>query len=230
MLFGVLLLNLLLLLGTSCSGQNTKYCSVCRAVVSEAEWIVSQVDPKKSIQVGSFRVDPKGNQKIKDKQYARSEVHLEEVIESVCEKMRLYSEITLDDGSVQMVRTVGFNGRRLETDGLKLASDEGRAFMYKCDHFLEDHEEELISQLQRENIPNYEKLICGEKLGVCAMDVLETPMLTLPETVDEEIQIGETEDSNKPEDNTAENGGSDGDDVEVNDSEATESTDEKTEL
>ncbi|BFZ02415.1 hypothetical protein BsWGS_05454 [Bradybaena similaris] len=228
MLSGTISLNVLLLLGTFCNGQkNTKYCSICRVVINEAEWLISQVDPKKSIQVGSFRVDPKGNQKMKDKQYARSEVHIEEIIESVCEKMRLYSEVTLDDGSTQLVRTIGYNGRRLDTKGLKFDSEKGRAFMYKCDNFLEDHEEEIISHLQRENIPNYEKLICGEILGVCPMDVLETPLMTLPETVDEEIQISDTGDNDNSDDNTEENAGDDDGDA---DSETINVTDEKTEL
>lgn len=36
--------------------------SVCRAMVDEVNYSISKVDPKKTIQVGSFRVDSRGNQ------------------------------------------------------------------------------------------------------------------------------------------------------------------------
>lgn len=59
------------------------------------------------------------------------------------------------------------------------------------------------------------------------MDVLETPLMTLPETVDEEIQISDTGDSENSEDTTEENAGDDDGDA---DSETINVTDEKTEL
>ena len=36
---------------------------MCRALVDEINYSISQVDPKQKVQVGSFRVDSKGNQK-----------------------------------------------------------------------------------------------------------------------------------------------------------------------
>ena len=36
--------------------------TVCRALVDEVNYAIGKVDPKKTIQVGSFRVDSKGNQ------------------------------------------------------------------------------------------------------------------------------------------------------------------------
>ena len=40
--------------------------SVCRAVVSDINLTIRSADPKKKIQVGSFRVDSKGNQQTVD--------------------------------------------------------------------------------------------------------------------------------------------------------------------
>lgn len=34
----------------------------CRALVDELEWEIAQVDPKKTIQMGSFRINPDGSQ------------------------------------------------------------------------------------------------------------------------------------------------------------------------
>lgn len=40
-----------------------KLFSVCRVLVGEVNYKINQVDPKKKVQIGSFRVDPEGNQK-----------------------------------------------------------------------------------------------------------------------------------------------------------------------
>lgn len=40
--------------------------SACRAMVDEMEWAISQVDPKKMIQTGSFRINPDGSQSIRE--------------------------------------------------------------------------------------------------------------------------------------------------------------------
>ena len=36
------------------------------AIVDEVTWEISQIDPKKTIQVGSFRIDSHGNQNLKE--------------------------------------------------------------------------------------------------------------------------------------------------------------------
>jgi len=38
----------------------------CRALVDEMEWAISQVDPKKTTQTGSFRINPDGSQSIRE--------------------------------------------------------------------------------------------------------------------------------------------------------------------
>ena len=35
-------------------------------MVDEVAWEISQIDPKKTIQVGSFRIDPQGNQNVRE--------------------------------------------------------------------------------------------------------------------------------------------------------------------
>ncbi|KAH9489664.1 Protein canopy 2 [Bulinus truncatus] len=190
---------------------------LCRALVSEVEWLISQVDPKKSIQVGSFRVDPKGNQKVVDKQYARSELHIEEIIESVCENMNNnYAWLAFDDGTGQMVRTVGFNGERLDDNGFKLDKEKGRSLKYQCDNFLEDHEEELILLFQSEKVPNYEKEICVLKLEVCSKKEVSTPLFTLPKAVEELDVIGDSLPVSDNFEDDAEKNNPDSDDTESN--------------
>lgn len=41
----------------------------CRALVDEMEWVISQIDPKKMIQTGSFRINPDGSQSVREVTY-----------------------------------------------------------------------------------------------------------------------------------------------------------------
>lgn len=104
------------------------FSPACRALVDEMEWAISQIDPKKMIQTGSFRINPDGSQSVKEVTYfsfiltqfffflfgfsntnlqifiymylfkcaqvpfSRSESHLLELMEEVCEKMNDYGE------------------------------------------------------------------------------------------------------------------------------------------
>lgn len=81
------------------------------------EWAIAQVDPKKMIKTGSFRINPDGSQSTRDVKlifflplgcicvllfsavmslfqvpFARSEGHLLELMEKVCERMNDYGE------------------------------------------------------------------------------------------------------------------------------------------
>jgi len=42
------------------------YYTACIAMVDEMNWDIDHVDKKSTIQVGSFRVDPKGNQGLRE--------------------------------------------------------------------------------------------------------------------------------------------------------------------
>lgn len=45
------------------------YSPACRAIVDELNYSISQVDPKKTINIGSFRLNPDGTMKDKKVQY-----------------------------------------------------------------------------------------------------------------------------------------------------------------
>ena len=60
-------------------------------IVKEMEEEIAKVDPKKMIDVGSFRLDPNGEQKgLQQVAFARSEGHLLDLIEKVCDKAKEY--------------------------------------------------------------------------------------------------------------------------------------------
>ncbi|XP_019739369.1 protein canopy-1 [Hippocampus comes] len=69
----------------------TLYCSACRALVDELNHSIEQVDPKRTIRVGGFRLNPDGSMKDKKVPLARSETHLSELLDGVCNSMSDYA-------------------------------------------------------------------------------------------------------------------------------------------
>ncbi|KAF6039414.1 CNPY2 [Bugula neritina] len=42
------------------------YCGACHMLVDEIHWEINQTDPKRTIQVGSFRIMPDGSQRLSE--------------------------------------------------------------------------------------------------------------------------------------------------------------------
>ena len=51
-------------------------CAVCRSLVNEVQSSIASVDPRKKVDVGSYRIDENGKQKLSQIKYAGSEVVL----------------------------------------------------------------------------------------------------------------------------------------------------------
>nr|XP_057925460.1 protein canopy-1 isoform X2 [Doryrhamphus excisus] len=85
------------------------YCSACHAIVDELNHSINLVDPKKTINVGSFRLDPDGSMKDKKVPLARSETHLSELLDGVCDHMSDYAIHT--DPATQQKRYLRFAPR-----------------------------------------------------------------------------------------------------------------------
>ena len=49
--------------------------------------VISKVDPRKTIDVGSYRIQSDGKADTKPKKYAGSEIHMMDVLETVCDSM-----------------------------------------------------------------------------------------------------------------------------------------------
>ncbi|XP_010214956.1 PREDICTED: protein canopy homolog 2, partial [Tinamus guttatus] len=98
--------------------------AACRALVDELEWEIAQVDPKKTIQMGSFRINPDGSQSVGEVPYARSEAHLTELLERVCEKMKEYGEkVDPSTHRKTYVRVISHDGTKADLSGVKIDGD-----------------------------------------------------------------------------------------------------------
>ncbi|GCC31916.1 protein canopy-1 [Chiloscyllium punctatum] len=167
-----LLLVALLALSPQVHGEKNPelYCGVCRALVAELDWAIKQVDPKKTIQVGSFRISPDGSQKPNEIPYAKSETHLLELFETICSNMDDYALYV--DPETQKKTYMRFAPRDSEKLGsvdfknFKFDPENSKSLKFVCESILEEYEEEIISLFAHETDHVADKL-CSEKSEIC---------------------------------------------------------------
>ncbi|XP_050401342.2 protein canopy homolog 2 [Patella vulgata] len=177
------------------------YCAVCRALVDEINWSISEVDPKKTVQVGSFRVDTHGNQAISEKPYARSETHLTELMEGICHKMDDYVKTTdVTSGRTSVVRTTSRTGKALSLKNLSTDKESQKTIKFYCESVIEDHEEDMIGLFKREVLPEIEKAICGDIVSACTGEDLNIPLPTAAAEEESESLIQDVDDDDTEED------------------------------
>ncbi|CAL8370455.1 unnamed protein product [Boreogadus saida] len=143
------------------------YCSACRAIVDELSYSISQVDPKKTINVGSFRLNADGTLQDKKVPLARSETYLSELLEEVCSSMSDYALYV--DPDTQEKRYKRFaprdNGgtdsfpdiQNFKFDGM----DSSSALKFACETILEDLDEDIISLFSQNTQHVAEELCSG---------------------------------------------------------------------
>ncbi|KFV83982.1 Protein canopy 2, partial [Struthio camelus australis] len=139
----------------------------CRALVDELEWEIAQVDPKKTIQMGSFRINPDGSQSVVEVPYARSEAHLTELLERVCEKMKEYGEkVDPSTHRKTYVRVISHDGTKMDLSGVKIDGDVASSLKFACESIAEEYEDELIEFLSHE-AENVKDRLCSKRTDLC---------------------------------------------------------------
>ncbi|KAM3845888.1 protein canopy homolog 2 isoform 2-T3 [Vipera latastei] len=140
---------LLLLLSSVCIQKSQDLrCGACRALVDELEWEISRVDLKKTIQVGSFRINPDGSQSIVEVPYARSEAHLMELLENICENMNNYALLFLK--------------RRTSKSSACFKKVDSE----NCEKIAEEYEDELMEFFSHE-AENVKDRLCSKRTDLC---------------------------------------------------------------
>ncbi|XP_018423485.1 PREDICTED: protein canopy homolog 2 [Nanorana parkeri] len=147
-------------------GQDMR-CGACRALVDEVEWEISQVNPKKTIKKGSFRINPDGSQSVIEAPYARSETHLIELLEHVCEKMTEYGEkIDPDRDRKTYVRVLSRDGKQLDASATNIEKEVIDNLKATCEHIVEVHEDELLEFFSHET-ENVKDKLCSTRTDLC---------------------------------------------------------------
>lgn len=146
------------------------YCGVCRIIAEELQWEISQVDPKKTLEVESFRVDPRGNQKTRKIHYARSETHLIEQLDSMCEKMNSYAESTdPKTGKKSYIRTTSRSGEAITLSNVAISGDISQKLKHTCESIIEDYDDDIIATFKKERKDPL-RYMCRVTTGLCIAD------------------------------------------------------------
>ncbi|KAJ7375340.1 Protein canopy 2 [Desmophyllum pertusum] len=146
------------------------YCGVCHVIADELQWEISQVDPRKTLEVESFRVDPRGNQNTKKIQYARSETHLIEQLDNMCEKMNSYAESTdPETGKKSYIRTSSRSGEAVTLSNVAISGDIAQKLKHVCESIIEDYDDDIIATFKKER-KDPKTYMCRTTTGLCIND------------------------------------------------------------
>jgi len=145
-------------------------CGVCHVIADELQWEISQVDPRKTLEIESFRVDPRGNQNTKKIQYARSETHLIEQLDNMCEKMNNYAESTdPNTGKKSYIRTSSRSGEAVTLSNVAISGDIAQKLKHACESIIEDYDDDIIASFKKER-KDPKRYMCRTTTGLCISD------------------------------------------------------------
>ncbi|XP_023660494.2 protein canopy-1 [Paramormyrops kingsleyae] len=160
-------------LSKTAEGKKDKmlYCSACRALADELNYSISRVDPKKTIHVGSFRLNPDGSLDDKKVPLARSETHLTELLEEVCNSMSDYGlHVDPDTKEKSYKRFAPRDSGGGDFPDLKHFQFDGphgsESLKFACESIVEDYEDEIIS-LFTQGEDHVVDTLCSKLSGHC---------------------------------------------------------------
>lgn len=145
-------------------------CLVCKATVKEMNKAVSEVSDQKTVDVGGYSLDPKGNVKTKKKTMIESEVFLSEVMDNICDKMSDYVRATYkSNGTLVLLNmtdlvTVGLGDVDIIQDG-----DLNRSLEHLCKGVLEEFEDEVLETFGKRSVSPVED-VCIRLSGLCGKE------------------------------------------------------------
>ncbi|XP_075443980.1 protein canopy homolog 1 isoform X2 [Ascaphus truei] len=146
------------------------YCGACRALVDELQYEIRKVNPKKTIDVGSFRISPDGTQGKSKVPLATSELYLTEVLEDICEKMNDYGlhvdPKTREKSYKRFAPRDGEGIGSIDFNNFQFNPDDSNSLKFACERVIEEHEDEIFSLITHEADGLTDKL-CTEKSGLC---------------------------------------------------------------
>lgn len=144
-------------------------CLVCRALVDEIELEIEKVNPKRKVNVGGFRLDGEGNLKQVQVPYARSQLHLSEVMDRVCKVFKDYSLANYKSSGRPTLLRFMIDGKmnpEMSMVDLVPNPETNDKLPYYCQNILEDFEDDIVSMFAKTVKDPHEEL-CFKMAGVC---------------------------------------------------------------
>ncbi|XP_071446349.1 protein seele isoform X2 [Hetaerina americana] len=156
------------------------YSGVCRKVVEEIDNEIASVNPSKTIEVGSYRLDSHGNQKQKAVPYARSTLHLTEVLEKVCKKFDDYVKATYkSSGELTIIKLIDENGKMSSEMGkvdILPDADLNKSLKFYCEGIVEEFEDDFIKFFAA-NEEDIDVKICSDVANLCDLSISQDYIL-----------------------------------------------------
>merc|ERR1719500_2454881 len=111
--------------------------------------MIYQVDPKKKVEVGSFRISGDGTQEGRKLiPYARSNEHLSEVVDTVCKNFEDYAQATAKaSGEPTIIRLMTIEGNmnpKMSEVDIVPDDDLNTRLKFYCENIVEDQEETIL--------------------------------------------------------------------------------------
>ncbi|XP_031634090.1 protein seele [Contarinia nasturtii] len=131
-------------------------CLVCKATLDEMLSTVNKVDPKKTVEIGGYRLDSKGNALKKVVKLSKSETYLTELMENICDKMDDYAKARFKtNGTLTLIKMTtpdgGMNPNMSLVDFIQ-DGDLNKSLKHFCLEVLEDNEDDVLKSLMQEKI------------------------------------------------------------------------------
>lgn len=149
----------------------TLKCLVCKALVEEVDHLIAKVDPKKKVEVGTFRISSDGSQSRKLIPYARSQEHLMEVVDKVCTSFEDYAQAKSKvSGKPTIIRIVtpegNMNPQMGEVDMVP-DDDLNTRLKFYCENLVEDLEDDIMTIFAEEDAKDLDVELCSKRGNVC---------------------------------------------------------------
>ncbi|CAB0038185.1 unnamed protein product [Trichogramma brassicae] len=141
----------------------------CRSIVDEFQNEVNKIDPTKEIAIGQYKLDAKGNSHQKKVPLAKSEVHLSDMLDSICKKMQDYVRAKYkSNGKLTLLKLIEngqMNPLMNEVDIIQ-DGDLNKSLEYFCEEVVNDYEDSFI-QVMTQGQRNPKLKICLEESNYC---------------------------------------------------------------
>ncbi|XP_050306238.1 protein seele [Anthonomus grandis grandis] len=154
-------------------------CLVCEASIKELTEVVSKTDNSRTVKIGGHRLDPQGNYDApKTVPLGKSEIHISELMEKVCEKMDDYVRgLHKSNGTLTLFKMIGPNGQMNPLiNDIEFVQDDdlNKSLKYYCESIVEEFEENIIKYYQKGE-DNIETKFCIEDSHICPPKASQLP-------------------------------------------------------
>ncbi|XP_044281180.1 protein canopy homolog 1 isoform X2 [Varanus komodoensis] len=145
------------------------FCGACKALADELTYDIKKIGPTRTVNSGTFRLNPDGTRGKKKIPFAKSETFLTDILENICDRMNDYQ---LQDDPVTKKKIFKRYAPRKDDEIYPLYkkyffySDAYKPLKYACETIIEQYEDEIFRLIAQEADFLADKL-CIEKSGLC---------------------------------------------------------------